>query len=311
MYTNWPERPNYDCLQQKQSVIVTNKQAISEELALDNLNVDCPLNEDEVLNFVGCSSDFTCIQYVNQTNYQHDTVLRHPNDITNYSEANLNRNRPVVSVETVRNSIQLPEPVEIRKKKTNLVYPCPHCDRKFMRRGNLNAHIAIHTNIRPYRCQECPKTFPVKSELTTHQKAHSDKYKCKFCLKKFTVPSKLKRHLRIHTNERPFGCTICGRAFSDKRNLAGHQATHSTDCNFECNKCKKKFKTSNRLKQHLKCHQMNVCMFKCDLCSKCYKYKNNLVNHMKKHENFCTNCKQNFNCKRLLNEHFVVCDKEH
>lgn len=216
--------------------------------------------------------------------------------------------KKTISVDSVKNNLQRPLPTSCHKEKLKKSHLCVHCQRLFSRRGTLNSHLASHTNIRPYKCEDCPKSFAVKSELTTHKKIHGDDHKCTYCAKKFPVPSKLERHVRIHTNNKPFVCSVanCGKAFSDKRNLEGHRLMHSSEKKHACPVCTKLFKTANRLRQHSKCHTGGV-IYTCDLCSKKYKYKSNLISHIKKHSNICPYCKVNCESKTILTHHIKMC----
>ena len=57
--------------------------------------------------------------------------------------------------------------------KARRVHPCPHCDRPFLHRYNLNRHGKIHTGERPFKCPFCPKRFIQKRNLEQqHMRVH-------------------------------------------------------------------------------------------------------------------------------------------
>lgn len=200
-------------------------------------------------------------------------------------------------------------PVKLPKSDSQKTFTCPHCDKKFKRRTTLNAHIAVHTNIRPYVCDICQKSYAIKCMLTNHKKVHTDCNKCKYCPSTFSTPSKLERHLRTHTKDRPFMCDFknCGKSFSDKRNLDGHKALHSDEFNFNCHDCGKKFKTKNQLKQHGKSHGTST-PYICEICSKAYKYKSTLIFHLKKHNGYsCPYCQKDCEKPVQLIKHKKIC----
>ncbi|XP_044758816.1 zinc finger protein 525-like [Coccinella septempunctata] len=217
----------------------------------------------------------------------------------------------LISVESLRNKLNLIENISHKKIKPKKRFKCSHCDKIFVRRLSLNSHTALHTKSRPFICSECGKSFPIKSELTIHKKIHSAQYQCKICSKTFVVPSKLERHLRIHTNERPFTCDFakCGKKFSDRSNLFEHKETHKDGRHLKCASCEKCFKTKSQLKSHKLSHNSDV-LFTCDICKKSYKYKTTLILHMKKHNGYiCPFC--DLDCKKLsaLVKHRRECNK--
>ncbi len=61
------------------------------------------------------------------------------------------------------------------------------------------SHKNRHTGLRPYKCSQCPKTFPQPSNVRSHEKTHVARDKraswvCKFgkCTKTFTEKGNLK-----------------------------------------------------------------------------------------------------------------------
>ena len=58
--------------------------------------------------------------------------------------------------------------------------------------------------------------FKTPHELTYHSRVHTDErpFVCDECDKKFKSSQDLKQHLRCHTGERPFKCDKCKMSFT-------------------------------------------------------------------------------------------------
>ncbi|CAJ1077570.1 zinc finger protein OZF-like [Xyrichtys novacula] len=155
-----------------------------------------------------------------------------------------------------------PVQVELQhEQKLTLHLSCPVCCKNFKQKGNLNAHMFIHTGEKPFSCSVCSKKFRQQGHLSTHMVVHTGEkpFSCSVCSKRFNTEGSLKRHMRGHTGEKPFSCSVCSKGFSLRGPLALHMAVHTEEKPFSCSLCGKRFKTERSLKKHMVGHSCSLC----------------------------------------------------
>lgn len=105
-------------------------------------------------------------------------------------------------------------------------YKCTLCDMTSTKPSMLAKHYRYrHMNVRPFSCPHCQKTFVTKSNLNTHILTHQDKpFKCDQC--EFGCKSKvgLASHvLKVHGIEKSFyECQVCKILFRRGDYLTKH-----------------------------------------------------------------------------------------
>lgn len=75
-----------------------------------------------------------------------------------------------------------------------------------------------------HTCTVCGKLFLYFSQLQQHLRVHTNErpYVCNICSKAFTQQGNLKKHLIIHSGERPFRCSLCDYSAVELSNLKKH-----------------------------------------------------------------------------------------
>ena len=103
---------------------------------------------------------------------------------------------------------------------------CPHCEKVFKHRVNLQEHIlSIHENRRDHHCDQCNKSFGLLKTLETHKLNVHNRVHCEECGKESYNSFALKRHKALVHGIKPkdvFQCEDCPLFFSGLSSLNKH-----------------------------------------------------------------------------------------
>lgn len=122
-------------------------------------------------------------------------------------------------------------------------FPCRYCEKKFRVGRDRMLHERIHTkgkprksdhdessimtfiSERPYKCDQCQKSFAHKANYLSHLKTHETKaYVCKHCGLQNSSASKLRHHEdQDHPEVRPYRCCYCRKNFKQVHSLEAHK----------------------------------------------------------------------------------------
>jgi len=182
---------------------------------------------------------------------------------------------------------------------------CSVCQKALRSAATLKQHMKVHTDERPYTCQDCGGRYKSSRGLKYHirsvhiqEKGEEKSHVCSACGKMFSQTVSLKAHIIfVHTNERPYHCETCDKAFKTKVNLAVHQTVHSSEKPFVCSTCGKCFRLDVLLKRHNLIHTGEQ-PYECSVCKMRFNQSNSMQRHMLTHTGekpySCSDCGTRF-----------------
>ncbi|XP_001358260.2 transcription factor Ouib [Drosophila pseudoobscura] len=104
-------------------------------------------------------------------------------------------------------------------------FACEQCPQTFYTAHLLRRHEMLHRGERPFPCQYCNMSFNNSSGRIQHERIRHTNikpYKCTECDKSFAVSGKLKAHMLSHTGVRSFHCELCKVSFIRRPHLQAH-----------------------------------------------------------------------------------------
>ena len=80
------------------------------------------------------------------------------------------------------------------RKYTKEELTCKECGKEWPSRHKLKRHQLIHSNLRPFKCSQCPAKFKTEKCVRSHQDVHVGDIICEFCLATFATQGGLSHH---------------------------------------------------------------------------------------------------------------------
>ena len=204
-------------------------------------------------------------------------------------------------------------------------YICDTCGHVDGSSSDHRRHKARHLAIKPFPCNECPKSFVLKQELVEHIRKHHTNEKpleCPICFQRFAIGRSFRAHKKRHDMKNyVYKCRLCAKPFVDKYSLEKHENTHSKEHILTCEICNKTFLNVGNLNFHMLTHEKGNKKekndgrprpFTCDLCDETFEVKSGLVTHIKyKHgtgtkDHTCEHCNKSYAEYQHLKTHLAM-----
>ena len=155
-----------------------------------------------------------------------------------------------------------------------------------------------HSDIRPFACDFCKKSYKDRGALNKHLLTHQEKkVECDICKRPFTNIAQVKRHMQFHYSwpgdsfkrkshvgpdgeKLKYKCEYCDKTFNHYSNMNAHVHKKHKEKKVQCSECPKMFAYQYELREHMFVHLGGQgSKFKCQFCEKSFQRSTTLKNH--------------------------------
>ena len=99
------------------------------------------------------------------------TSMEEYEDMEENLDINVDHGQAMNSYEESLLEFEAPETKKrIRRIETNLNLPCNVCGKRFPNKRRLEVHQIIHTDEKPFQCDQCDRAFNQPANMSTHKK---------------------------------------------------------------------------------------------------------------------------------------------
>lgn len=101
----------------------------------------------------------------------------------------------------VETKFKIVTPKKKKEIETKGPFDCKKCGAENTNKQELQEHMKFHATLekteKAFKCEQCPKVFKNRYQLTLHNRSHSGEkpYECHICCRAFSMSSNLQKHI--------------------------------------------------------------------------------------------------------------------